>query len=173
MSTKFQHNLSNGSGEEFENSKNTQKFIKNQETKATPPSEQLCFTSLQGTFPPSFSTIWATVLEKKSKIAKTCKNSSKNRKKSQRHLVNKLRSRDTQKCPCAISKQLAKRFRRRRFFKILPKNEEKNSLKIQKSLERDHLNKLGRDPPQVHPYQVWSGSGQRFWRRSQKCELAW
>ena len=150
-----------------------EKFVKNQGSTVTPPSEQLWFALLQGTFPPSFSKIWATVLEKKSKIAKTRKNSSKNRKKSQRHLVNKLRSRGTQKCPCAISKQSAKRFRRRRFFKILPKNEQKNSLKIQKSLERDHLNKLGRDAAKAHPYQVWSGSGQWFWRRSRKCELAW
>ena len=153
----------------LEVSNQIEKFVKNQESKLTPPNEQLCFAHLQGTFPPSFSTIWATVLEKKSKIAKTCKNSSKNRKKSQRHLVNKLRSRGTQKCPCAISKQLAKRFWRRRFFKILPKNEQKNSLKIQKSLEHDHLNKLGRDSPKVHCHQVWSGSGHRFWRRSQNC----
>ena len=105
-----------------------EKFVKNQGSKVTPPSEQLWFALLQGIFLPSFSKIWATVLEKKSKIAKTCKNSSKNRKKSQRHLVNKLRSRDTQKCPCAISKQLAKRFQRRRFFKILPKNEQTRGL---------------------------------------------
>ena len=57
-------------------------------------------------------------------------------------------------------KQLAKPFRRR-FLKISPKNEQKTSLNIQKSLDHDHLNKLERDPPKVHPHQVWSGSG--FW----------
>ena len=41
------------------------------------------------------------------------------KKKLQHHLLNKLRSRDPQKCPYAISKQLAKWFSRR-FFKISP-----------------------------------------------------
>ena len=36
-------------------------------------------------------------------------------------MVYKLRSRGTQECPCAIVKQLAKRFQRRRFSKICPK----------------------------------------------------
>ena len=53
-----------------------EKFVKNQESKVTSPSEQLYVTLLQGTFPPSFSTICATVLEKL-KIATTGKNSSK------------------------------------------------------------------------------------------------
>ena len=42
-------------------------------------------------------------------------------------MVNKLRSRGTQECPCAIVKQLAERFQRRRFFKICPKNIHKKS----------------------------------------------
>ena len=37
----FQLNLSDGSGEEVENSYNTQKFIKNQEKIAGPPGEQI------------------------------------------------------------------------------------------------------------------------------------
>ena len=48
--------------------------------------------------------------------------------------------------PYVISKQLAKWFRRRWFWKIPPKWT-KQFIKIQKSLECDHLNKLGRDPP--------------------------
>ena len=54
-----------------------EKFVKNQECTVTSPSVQLYVTLLQGTFPPSFSTICATVLEKKLKIATSGKNSSK------------------------------------------------------------------------------------------------
>ena len=34
-----------------------EKFVKNQGSTVTPPSEQLWFALLQATFPPSFSTI--------------------------------------------------------------------------------------------------------------------
>ena len=47
-----------------------EKFFENQESKVTSPSEQLYVTLLQGTFPPSFSTLCTMVLEKKSKMAK-------------------------------------------------------------------------------------------------------
>jgi len=47
-----------------------EKFVKNQQSIVTPPSEQLYVTLLQETFSPSFGTICVTVLEKKSKIAK-------------------------------------------------------------------------------------------------------
>ena len=48
---------------------------------------------------------------------------------------------------------MAKQFQRRRFLKIFPKYEQKNSLKkiIKTSLEHDHLHKPSRDPPKVHP----------------------